>query len=304
VRFAEVNLNEDEDEDLQPNVDDDSDEDEEEEGDDDEFIDLLDVLDGKGDIDMGSDDGKAGASRTDSVEQEGSELQQDEESDEEDSGVESDEDPAAAEDEEIAFVPSEDDEAPEALDQLQQFVSGLDVTSKKRKAPEDSSAPNAEARARRRRLMKERTEAGDENEFRAHSSGRQCFFLAGNILTSNLTIHFTGSKLNLEDLLTPLASQSTNLQSLKKSTKVLAPTGSSKMKTLSAPLPQRTQERMDRVAAYEKTKEEVDKWSDTMKRIREVSTFFSIFFKVRFYICFAGGALEFSPPSSIFRSHF
>ncbi|KIM35627.1 hypothetical protein M413DRAFT_449671 [Hebeloma cylindrosporum] len=241
VRFAEVDLNEDEDGDLQPNGGDGSDEseEEEEEGDDDEFIDLLDVLDGKGDIDMGSDDEKPSASLNHNAEQAGSGLERDDdESGEDDSEVESDEDPAAAEDAEMAFVPSDDDEAPEALDQLQQFVSGLDVTSKKRKAPEDSSAAaNAEARARRRRLTKERTEAGDENEFRAHSSG---------------------SKLNLEDLLTPL-----------KSTKVLAPASSSKTKTLSAPLPQRTQERLDRVAAYEQTKEEVDKWSDTMKRIRE-----------------------------------
>jgi len=179
VRFAEVDLNEDEDEDLQPNGGDDSDE-EEEEGDDDDFIDLLDVLDGKGDIDMGSDDDKAAVSRADSLEEGGSELQRDEQSGEEDSEVESDEE-AAAEDENMAFVPSEDDEALEALDQLQQFVSGLDVTSKKRKAPEDSSvAPNAEARARRRRLTKERTEAGDENEFRAHSSGGQ-YFNIGNV---------------------------------------------------------------------------------------------------------------------------
>ena len=180
MRFAEVDLNEDEDEDLRPNGGDDSDEEEEEEGDDDEFIDLLDVLDGKGDIDMGSDDDKAAVTRADSAEEEGSELVQDEQSGEEDSEVESDEE-AAAEDENMAFIPSEDDEAPEALDQLQQFVSGLDVTSKKRKAPEDSSVvPNAEARARRRRLTKERTEAGDENEFRAHSSGGQ-YFKIGNV---------------------------------------------------------------------------------------------------------------------------
>jgi U3 small nucleolar RNA-associated protein 14 len=40
-------------------------------------------------------------------------------------------------------------------------------------------------------------------------------------------------------------------------------------KTLSAPLPQRTQERVDREAAYEQTKQEVDKWKGTMKRIKE-----------------------------------
>jgi U3 small nucleolar RNA-associated protein 14 len=42
------------------------------------------------------------------------------------------------------------------------------------------------------------------------------------------------------------------------------------VKALPAPLPQRTKERFDREAAYEQTKDEVDKWSATMKRIKEV----------------------------------
>jgi len=78
-----------------------------------------------------------------------------------------------------------------------------------------------------------------------------------------------GSKLQLDDLLAPLASQSSNLLSLKKNTKVLSII-STKVKTLSAPLPLQAQERLDREAAYEQTKGEVDKWSATMKRIREV----------------------------------
>jgi U3 small nucleolar RNA-associated protein 14 len=44
---------------------------------------------------------------------------------------------------------------------------------------------------------------------------------------------------------------------------------SNKTKILSAPLPQRAQERLDREAAYEQTKEEVDKWSATMKHIKQ-----------------------------------
>ena len=88
----------------------------------------------------------------------------------------------------------------------------------------------------------------------------------------------SGSKLNLDDLLLPLASQSSALQSLKTSAKVLA-SSSSKAKTLSAPLPQRTQERLDRQAAYEQTKEEVDKWSETMKQIRMVSR---LYFLIRY----------------------
>ena len=79
----------------------------------------------------------------------------------------------------------------------------------------------------------------------------------------------SASKLNLDDLLAPLASSSASLQSLKKSAKVLA-SSSSKTKTLSAPLPQRAQDRLDREAAYEQTKEEIDKWSATIKRIKEV----------------------------------
>ncbi|KAJ3500661.1 hypothetical protein NLJ89_g9697 [Agrocybe chaxingu] len=249
VRFAEVNLNEDEDMGSlgSGSRSEDSDEDEEE-GDDDEFIDLLDVLDGKGDIDMGSDDEKIPSRKSDahssrpSVEEDEAKENIDEDGSEEDSDEE-DED----EDEDMAFVPSDHDESPEALDQLQDFVSNLDVTTKKRKALEDGVVGDvSESRARKRRLMKEKTEAGEENEFRVQS---------------------TGVKLNLDDLLAPLASQSSTLQSLKKSTKVLA--SSSKAKALSAPLPQRAQDRLDRQAAYEQTKQEVDKWSGTMKRIKE-----------------------------------
>lgn len=85
-----------------------------------------------------------------------------------------------------------------------------------------------------------------------------------------------GGKLNLDDLLAPLEGQSSNLASLKKSAKVLAST-SGKIKTLSAPLPQRTAERLDREAAYEQTKEEVDKWKATMQRIQEVRRLYCTF---------------------------
>lgn len=37
-----------------------------------------------------------------------------------------------------------------------------------------------------------------------------------------------------------------------------------------APLPTRVQDRINREAAYETTKTEVEKWAPTMKRIREV----------------------------------
>ncbi|KAF5352803.1 hypothetical protein D9756_006229 [Leucocoprinus leucothites] len=238
VRFADVNL--DEDEEMEPPKDD-EDEEEEEEGDPDEFIDLLDVLDGKGEIDMGSDDDKRPKTP----------RQKDSEDEEEDEGEEEDEEEEEQEeDDQEAFAASGDDDAPEASEEFQKFISGLDTTTKKRKADEAESSTGEstkDSRSRKRRLIAERTEAGTEDEFRAHTSG---------------------SKLQLDDLLAPLANQSSNLLSLKKNTKVLS-ASSTKTKTLSAPLPQRTQERLDREAAYEQTKAEVDKWSATMKRIRE-----------------------------------
>jgi U3 small nucleolar RNA-associated protein 14 len=57
--------------------------------------------------------------------------------------------------------------------------------------------------------------------------------------------------------------------SLKKSVKTLD-SSRARGALLSAPLPQRTQDRLDREAAYEQTKAEVDKWKETMKQIEEV----------------------------------
>ncbi|KAF9564953.1 Utp14-domain-containing protein [Agrocybe pediades] len=260
VRFAEVDLNEDEDMDSDEggkqnaSGSESEEEEEEEEGDDDEFIDLLDVLDGKGEIDMGSDDESKRDERPTASTSKSAESGEDEDMEEDEHGSEEEED--EDEDEEMEIAPSDDEDAPEALDQLNDFVSGLDVSAKKRKAPEDETNDNTTGEPRttrkRRLITKEKTEAGEENEFRAHTSG---------------------AKLNLDDLLAPLGGQSSTLQSLKKSTKILDPSSSSSSKTkakaLSAPLPQRIQERFDRQAAYEQTKEEVDKWTETMKRIRE-----------------------------------
>lgn len=154
---------------------------EEEEGEDDEFIDLLDVLDGKGDIDMGSDDEtttKSQSSGSDSrnmLPDKYKELEQDSEDSE--SSDEEVEDEDEGQDERMSLEPSDEEEVPEALDQLKDFVSNLDVTFKKRKAPEeDNTIAIAEARSRKRRFTKERTEAGDENEFRAHSCSTSHLF--------------------------------------------------------------------------------------------------------------------------------
>ncbi|KAG6330003.1 hypothetical protein ID866_9086 [Astraeus odoratus] len=131
----------------------------------------------------------------------------------------------------------------EALLELENFIATLDpVDSRKRKPGEDCSPG---LHTKKRRTFSERTEVGEESEFGAKRS----------------------SVLKIDDLLAPLASTSA-LVALKKSTKPLT-SSSAKTKTLSTPLPQRTQEKLDREAAYEQTKQEVDKWSVTMKRIAE-----------------------------------
>lgn len=159
MRFADVDLNEDED--MAPPEEEDEDE---EEGDPGEFIDLLDVLDGKGEIDMGSDDDKRPKHpRQKDSEDEASEDEE-QEGEEEESEEEEHNDPLSA---------SDDDEAPEASEEFQKFISTLDPTTKKRKADEAESTdgPAKDTRSRKRRLIAERTEAGAEDEFRAHASG-------------------------------------------------------------------------------------------------------------------------------------
>lgn len=157
---------------------DEEDEDEDmEEGD--EFIDVLDILDGKGEPDNDSDtevskQPKPPASRDarmDEEDDEASDIQDDEDEDEDDEDADSD----ADSDTEIqdAFNPSDDEDAvPEALEGLQSFISKLDPTSQKRKAPDtDAAAPEPTERARKRRIITERNEAGVENEFRARAFG-------------------------------------------------------------------------------------------------------------------------------------
>ncbi|KAM6498890.1 Utp14 domain containing protein [Amanita muscaria] len=259
VRFADVDLNEDDDvvgrEDEQRE--DDNDEEDEEMGEgDQEFISLVDILDGKGEADTGDDENLASKPLSNAKSPVRDEEDEDERMDDgaeeevEEEEEDGNEEEVSADEAEIHdFAPSDEEEAPEALDDLENFITSLGTTDKKRKAQADSGTALSEGPKRKRRqIIQERTEAGAENEFRAIASG---------------------PKLQLEDLLAPLASQSSALQSLKKSTKALTSTSAKSGKTLSAPLPQRAQERLDREAAYAQTKQEVDKWKDTMKRIRE-----------------------------------
>jgi U3 small nucleolar RNA-associated protein 14 len=177
VHFAEVDLNEDEEMDPQES-DGTEEEDEEEVGDDDQFMNLVDILDGKGEIDAGSDQEKSSQMQSDQlpfncVDKE-PRLNEDEAEDANEVAFDEDEDYEDDGGEEMAFSASEDEEVPSALDQLQTFVSNLDVTAKKRKAPDEAdgaAVEHKEGRTRKRRLLQEKTEAGEENEFHVRSSG-------------------------------------------------------------------------------------------------------------------------------------
>ncbi|KAJ3861098.1 Utp14-domain-containing protein [Lentinula novae-zelandiae] len=255
VTFADVDLNEEEDAEPKESERDNGDtdnEDGEESGEDDEFINVLDILDGRGEpLNDEDNDTPLASFQENSVSAQGGdeEMEDSANEDDEEDDKELDDEDEAEEDDRISISLSEaEDEADGALDDLQTFISSLDPTSsgsRKRKA--DGEEPE---HSRKRRVIKERTEAGVESEFRTQSAG-----------------------LSLNDLLLPLGQSS-----LEKSVKVLqsqsggnATSAGKKKKpqTLSVPLPQRTQERLDREAAYEQTKEEVDKWSATMKRISE-----------------------------------
>jgi U3 small nucleolar RNA-associated protein 14 len=165
----------------------DDDDGEEEEGEDDEFIDVLDVLDGRGEIDDESN--VVGRPRPTIEERgrrpfetgDGGDHEDDREGGDNTDSDDSMEHPSADDDDELAFTPSDiEDAPPEALDELQNFISALSPLSKKRKALDSadtsSSALVERSRKQRRLSLKERTEAGVENEFRAQHSGTSLQF--------------------------------------------------------------------------------------------------------------------------------
>ena len=99
------------------------------------------------------------------------------------------------------------------------------------------------SRPRKRRLTKESIEAGAENEFLSRSSYFLYYFVI--ILFSTFT-PISGLKLNFDDYCHLWHRCHQRSGPLKTSTKVLA-SSSSKVTTLSLPLPQRTQDRLDLV---------------------------------------------------------
>lgn len=160
-----------EDEDQHGDAVDDEDEDEEMDGDDGEFINLVDVLDGKADADMG-DDGSTSLkhSLTKATKWTRESVVDDEDVDEESEGVE--EESSSAEEANLDFTPSDDEAGPEALDELENFITSLETSDKKRKDHPDSNTSNSQEPKRKKyQIIRERTEAGTENEFRTQASG-------------------------------------------------------------------------------------------------------------------------------------
>lgn len=228
--------------------------DSEEIGDTRDYINVLDVFDGRAD-DSTEEALPANHARAES---QGTALSPNTDMNQEnDTEAEAD---AREEEEPDSMLSADEDVNPSALEGLEMFVSSLE-TSKKRKG--DSNAAN-NSLPRKRRFLEEKTAVGIEGEFTAVASGTSVLSLS-----DKLFLVFSGQQLRLDDLLAPLASHSAAGLSLKKTVKILD-SSRTRGAPLSAPLPQRTQDRLDRDAAYEQTKAEVDKWNETMKQIKEV----------------------------------
>lgn len=132
----------------------------EEDGEPDEFFDVLDILDGRADP-LSDDEPPPAPSR----QNETSHVSSDEEEEEMD---DSEDDQDMAPEPEDQFMPSDNEADVDALQNLGQFISNLD-SSTKRKTSEDDGTIVAEDNVprKKRKLLKEQNEAGAENEFAA-----------------------------------------------------------------------------------------------------------------------------------------
>lgn len=212
-----------------------------------------------------------------------------EDSDDADSGRESEggSESEVSSDEEMQDEEEEDAEFEGALHKLSSFVEGLE--KKKRKAEEETGDGE---KKRKRVVLKERTEAYPEGEFVAVTAPEgqesgwyndlhsfQCYH--GPLWLMCTDPMPTTDKVSLDDLLASFAgSKNPRLAALRKTLKPLVaasaspsalPPSRSHLKSvgpLAAPLPGRLQDKIEREAAYEKTKEETDKWNETVRRMK------------------------------------
>ncbi|RHZ79054.1 hypothetical protein Glove_152g42 [Diversispora epigaea] len=139
---------------------------------------------------------------------------------------------------------SSDDE--NKIDKLNSFISSLDT---KRKRNNDNSLEN-----RKKKRIQERTEAYEESEY-------------------NLTTRESGSskkKVDYQDLLGAIQEE-TGFSGLKQKLASLESGGNkgSYKQPLPAPLPKRIQDKLNRQAAYEETKKDINKWEPIVMQNRE-----------------------------------
>jgi hypothetical protein len=194
---ADVNLDEDSDDAAASDMDQDrapasgvgkleDDEEEEEEEEEEGMVDLLDILDGKAKPYFASDSGDEdsgelikGEPPVNASPQAGPSMQNaSDEDSEEGSGSDGDED----DDDDADMFAVSDDDAPvaeEALDDLSNFISGLDASSK-RKA-DAIEQPAVAARPPKRRVIKEVSEGVPESEFAARMP-TGLYYLTANLL--------------------------------------------------------------------------------------------------------------------------
>ena len=132
----------------------------EEEGEPDEFFDVLDILDGRADLPDDDESPVAPPRTNEALHPSFSEEEQEEEVDH----GEGDHDMDAEEAERL--TPSDDEADVDALYSLGQIISNLD-SSVKRKNTEDVPVAEIDVPRKKRKLLKERNEAGAEDEFAA-----------------------------------------------------------------------------------------------------------------------------------------
>ncbi|KAK4683749.1 U3 small nucleolar RNA-associated protein 14, partial [Tremellales sp. Uapishka_1] len=173
----------------------------------------------------------------------------DEEADEdEDDGEDDDEDDEEDDEETDLELPSdlsEDDDDPSALDGLDAFVDQLANADRKRKSEIETEV----VEKKKRRVLPVASAPGlrDGGDFGLKSD----------------------EKLDLSTLISSHPSLSSASALLPSKADKKSSASILKQGILAAPLPTVVQERLDREAAYEKTKEEGQKWAGVMKRVKE-----------------------------------
>lgn len=132
----------------------------EEEGEPDEFFDVLDILDGRADP-LSDDEPPAPSRENETLHASSDEVEADEDEDGDDQVMVTD---PESEDQ---LASSDDEMDTHALQNLGQLISNLDSSSKRKASGGEGTAVAEDNAPRKKRKLKERNEAGAENEFAA-----------------------------------------------------------------------------------------------------------------------------------------